>query len=125
MLKISLLVIAFSAALSDTSARSIPATLVPAATAIKLDGDFSESVWESVPAVSDFFQREPRDGERATFATEVKVVYDASNIYVAVLARDPDPSRIVGLRTRRDSSSPSDWIRVFIDSFHDRRSAFE
>ena len=55
----------------------------------------------------------------------MKVVYDASNLYVAVLARDPEPSRIIGLRTRRDSSSPSDWIRVFVDSFHDRRTAFE
>jgi hypothetical protein len=125
MLKISLALLVFSATLAIPSARSIPATLVPAATAIKLDGDFTEAVWESVPSVSDFRQREPRDNEAPTFATEVKVVYDASNLYVAVLARDPEPARIIGLRTRRDSSSPSDWIRVFIDSFHDRRSAFE
>ena len=42
-----------------------------------------------------------------------------------MFAHDPEPSRILGVRTRRDSESPSDWIRVFIDSFHDRRSAFE
>ncbi len=27
--------------------------------------------------------------------------------------------------TRRDERSPSDWVRVVIDSYHDRRSAFE
>src|SRR4030095_8893398 len=32
---------------------------------------------------------------------------------------------IVGIRTRRDEGSPSDWISVLVDSFHDRRSAFE
>ncbi len=38
---------------------------------------------------------------------------------------DPEPSKIVGHRTRRDERSPSDWIRVMVDSFHDKRSAFE
>ena len=115
--------------LSGTSSAPSPATLaatpIPSATAIKLDGEFTEAVWETVPAVSDFRQREPKDGEAATYPTEVKVVYDAAHLYVAVFARDPEPSRIIGLRTRRDSDSPSDWIRLFIDSFYDRRSAFE
>ena len=113
---------------NDAAARGpvvLAATAVPSATAIKLDGEFSERVWENVPSVSDFRQREPKDGDPATFRTEVKVVYDPTHIYIAVFAHDPEPSRIVGMRTRRDSQSPSDWIRVFIDSFHDRRSAFE
>ena len=38
---------------------------------------------------------------------------------------DPEPAKIVGHRTRRDEGSPSDWVRVMIDSFHDKRSAFE
>src|SRR6266545_2817406 len=126
MLKKSLLIVfLFAAGASASGTSSIPATAVPAATAIKLDGEFNETVWEHVPSVGDFLQREPKDGAPASFKTEVKVVYDASNIYVAVFAHDPEPSRIIGLRTRRDSSSPSDWIRIFIDSFHDRRSAFE
>ena len=126
MLKISLAAILMSAAVSAASApSSIPAIPVPEATAMKLDGEFTETVWERVPAVSDFRQREPKDGVAPTYKTEVKVVYDASNIYVAVFAHDPEPARIIGLRTRRDSNSPSDWIRVFIDSFHDRRTAFE
>ena len=40
-------------------------------------------------------------------------------------AFDTEPGKIVGIRTRRDSSSPSDWIRVIIDSYHDRRTAYE
>jgi hypothetical protein len=126
VLRISLLTCLLAAAV-DAAPRPavLAATPLPAATAIKLDGDFSEAIWERVPAVSDFRQREPKDGVAATFATEVKVAYDAAHLYVAVFARDPEPSRIIGMRTRRDSNSPSDWIRVFVDSFHDRRSAFE
>ena len=125
MLNIYLLSLALSAGSDAARPAVIAATPIPSATAIKLDGEFTESIWERVPAVGGFRQREPKDGDAATFPTEVKVVYDATHIYVAVFARDPDPSRIVGMRTRRDSESPSDWIRVFIDSFYDRRSAFE
>ncbi len=77
------------------------------------------------PPRSGFHQRDPKDGADATFETEVRVAYDGNAIYIAVQAIDPEPSRIVGNLTRRDESSPSDWIRVMIDSFHDRRSAYE
>jgi uncharacterized protein DUF5916/cellulose/xylan binding protein with CBM9 domain len=130
MLKNSLTLLMLSATLSGSppssaGTASIAATELPAATAIKLDGAFTEAVWEHVPAVSDFRQRDPKDGAAPTFATEVKVAYDASNLYVAIRAHDPEPDRLVGLRTRRDTDSPSDWLKVIIDSFHDRRTAFE
>jgi hypothetical protein len=64
-------------------------------------------------------QREPKDGVRPTFKTEVKVVYDATNIYVAVCAHDPEPARSSACARGATRDSPSDWIRVFIDSFHD------
>ena len=103
----------------------VTATAVPEAAALKLDGEFDETVWERTPSITDFRQRDPKDDADPSFPTDVKVAYDAANMYVAVAAHDPDPGKIVALRTRRDSSSPSDWISVMIDSFHDRRTAFE
>jgi hypothetical protein len=120
----SFLVVLSLVASAPPSARLVAAA-VPEATAVKLDGEFNEAVWEHVPAVSDFHQRDPNEGAPPSFQTEVKVAYDATNMYVAVLARDPEPDRLVALRTRRDTSSPSDWISVIVDSFHDRRTAFE
>lgn len=109
---------------SEESAR-IAATVVPAATAVRIDGHLTDEVWRRAPVVTGFKQRDPRDGAPATFETEARVAYDDTAIYVAVQALDPEPQRIVGLRTRRDEGSPSDWVRVIIDSFHDRRSAYE
>ena len=120
MLKNSLLGLLLAA-----STATMPATQLPEATAIKLDGAFTEAIWEQVPAVSDFRQRDPKDGGPPTFATDVKVAYDATNLYVAIRAHDPEPDRLVGLRTRRDTDSSSDWLKVIVDSFHDRRTAFE
>ena len=110
---------------AGSEAARVAAQPISAASAIKLDGELSEEVWQKAPVVSGFRQRDPNEGAAATYETEARVAYDANAIYIAVQALDPEPSRIVGIRTRRDESSPSDWIRVMIDSFHDRRSAYE
>jgi hypothetical protein len=96
-----------------------------AATAVRVDGGLNDAVWQTVPPITNFLQREPKEGAEATFRTEARVAYDAAALYVAVQAFDPEPQRIVGIRTRRDEDSPSDWLSVVVDSFHDRRSGYE
>jgi hypothetical protein len=107
------------------SAPRVPATPVAATSAVRIDGELTEEVWQQAPLINGFKQRDPKDGADATYDTEARVAYDATALYVAVQAIDPEPARIVGIRTRRDEGSPSDWIRVLVDSFHDRRSAYE
>ena len=103
----------------------VEAAEVTGAMAIRLDGDFGEAIWTRAVPVTAFLQRDPKEGAAPSFPSEVRVAYDTSYIYVAVRAFDNEPGRIVGIRTRRDSPSPSDWIRVVIDSYHDRRTAYE
>jgi hypothetical protein len=110
---------------SGDAAPRVPATPLPSASAIRVDGELTEEVWQQAPPISGFKQRDPKDGAEATYDSEARVAYDATALYVAVQATDPEPARIVGIRTRRDEGSPSDWIRVLVDSFHDRRSAYE
>lgn len=99
--------------------------LPPSATAMQIDGELTEDIWKKVPAVSGFVQRDPKEGAPATFDTEVRVAFDDTALYIAVNAIDPDPSKVVGILTRRDEGSPSDWVRVLIDSYRDRRTAYE
>ena len=103
----------------------VVATPIPEAAAVKVDGELNDAIWQTVPPIKEFVQREPKEGAAPTFETDARVAYDATALYVAVTAFDSDPQRIVGIRTRRDEGSPSDWISVLVDSFHDRRSAFE
>lgn len=93
--------------------------------AVKLDGEFTESAWERVTPIRGFLQRDPKEGAAPAFDTEVRVLYDRNYLYVGVRAFDSEHGKIVGIRTRRDGESPSDWIRVMIDSYHDRRTAYE
>lgn len=104
---------------------TVEATAVNEASALLLDGDLTDEVWQRAPRIAGFLQREPTEGAAPTYDTEFRVAYDTSHLYVAVHALDPEPARLVGHLTRRDVESPSDWIRVVIDSFHDRRTAFE
>lgn len=50
-----------------------------------------DDAWTAAPGASQFIQNDPREGARATFDTEVRVVYDDEAIYFGVLARDDHP----------------------------------
>src|SRR6266540_2874309 len=85
-----------------TPPERVAATPVPEATAIRIDGELNDAVWQNVPPITSFRQREPRDNGEPTFQTEARVAYDATALYIAVRALDPQPQKIVGIRTRRD-----------------------
>jgi hypothetical protein len=103
----------------------VEAVAVREATALKLDGELTDEVWSRAPKIDGFVQRDPKEGAAATYPTEARVAYDAQHLYVAILAHDPEPAKITGFLTRRDTYSPSDWVAVVIDSYHDKRTAYE
>jgi hypothetical protein len=75
--------------------------------------------------ITGFVQRDPTEGAPASHPTDVRVAFDETALYVGVRATEPESQEVVGLLTRRDESSPSDWIAIYIDSFRDKRTAFE
>src|SRR5688572_14187179 len=104
---------------------AVEAVAIPAHSPIVLDGKLNEEIWQQAPPVVDFLQRDPDEGRAPSQRTEARIAYDEGALYVAVRAFDNDSSRIVGILTRRDQRSPSDWIRIVVDSYFDRRSAYE
>jgi hypothetical protein len=116
---------AFAAGSNRTAAMVVEAIAVPSGTPMVIDGKLNEAVWEQAPSISEFVQREPAEGEAPSQRTDVRVAFDETAVYVAVRAFDTEPHRIVGMLTRRDQRTPSDWIKIVVDSFFDRRSAFE
>ena len=109
----------------ETPSTVVDAVPVREATALKLDGELTDEVWARAPKIDGFVQRDPKEGAAPTYATEARVAYDAQHLYVAILAHDPEPDKIASFLTRRDSYSPSDWVAVLIDSYHDKRTAYE
>ena len=92
---------------------------------IDIDGRLDDAAWQDIPRQGDFLQRNPVDGSTPSQKTEFAVSYNEDYLYVGIRAYDSDPSQITGILTRRDESSPSDWVYISIDSYHDHRTAFE
>lgn len=113
---------------SPPPAASSPRTL--AAVALRgappvVDGRLDEDAWRAAPVATGFTQREPFAGRPSRYRTEVRVLHDGSALYVGVHAFDPAPDSIGRQLARRDPEDIySDWVRVGIDSFRDRRTAF-
>ena len=104
----------------------VDAVAVPkSANAIRVGGDLSDEFWQSVTPTDAFLQREPEESGVPSQRTEFRVAYDATTLFVKVHAFDTEADKIVSYLTRRDGDSPSDWIRVLVDSYHDKRTAYE
>src|SRR5256885_14194971 len=96
-----------------------------AATPPVIDGKDNDEVWRQAPVIKDFRQFQPTEDANPSFATEAKVAYDEHNFYVFVRAFDAHPDSIKQLLARRDVRICCDQIKIMIDSYHDRRTAFE
>ncbi|MGQ0538843.1 MAG: DUF5916 domain-containing protein [Gemmatimonadaceae bacterium] len=112
-----------SAPLAAPSATTALAVRTP--TAVEIDGRDVDAIWRTAPVIDGFRVFDPVEDGEPSMKTEARVSYDERNVYVLVRSFDPEPEKIVALLSRRDERTPSDWIRVIIDSYHDKRSGFE
>lgn len=92
--------------------------------AVTIDGRLDERAWAAAAAHDNFWQREPKEGLTPRHRTEFRVLYDDHAIYVGIRAHDDDHEDIRALLHRRDQDSAADWVGVWLDSYHDRRTAF-
>ncbi|MGE0864313.1 MAG: DUF5916 domain-containing protein [Vicinamibacterales bacterium] len=92
---------------------------------ITLDGRLDEPAWARAVPATDFRQQEPVEGEAPSEATEVRVVFSATNLYIGAELFDSDPSGIKGFQRRRDAGLGSDdrfmWV---LDTFRDGRTGY-
>jgi hypothetical protein len=101
------------------------ATATAATTPPVIDGREDDVVWQSAVPITAFRVFDPKEDGDPTFRTEARIAYDAQNLYVFARMFDPHPDSIVALLSRRDVKTASEQIKVMIDSYHDRRTAYE
>ncbi|MFL5499943.1 MAG: DUF5916 domain-containing protein, partial [Gemmatimonadaceae bacterium] len=101
------------------------ATAVRAERAPVIDGTDDDPAWETAKVISGFRVFDPKEDGDPSFQTEARVAYDAENLYVFVRMFDPHPDSIVSLLSRRDVKTQSEQIKLMVDSYHDRRTAYE
>src|SRR5688572_14752453 len=105
-------------------ARRLQATR--AAGEIRLDGVLDEPGWSQAPVARNFVQNDPREGEPATFDTEVRTLYTDEALYFGVFAKDDEPARLIVNDIKKDfNTGTSDGFRIILDTFHDERNGYQ
>ncbi len=68
----------------------------------KIDGELTDSVWQTSEKYSGFFQYDPYNGQPASENTTVMLTYDENNLYVAFQCDDREPSQMAAFLTPRE-----------------------
>ena len=90
-----------------------------------IDGSLSDAAWAALQPLSGFTQRVPRDGEPATFLTDVRIGHDDAALYVGIRAHDDRPELIVpGDGIRDFDLSQSDALVLILDTYNDGVNGF-
>ncbi len=118
----------------DSAVNAIPAdsVLVPrvyntarlATIRPSIDGVLDDFCWSTGVWAGDFTQWYPKEKGRPSQLTELKILYDDDNLYVAIRAHDNEPGKILPIAGRRDEQV-GDCVGVCFDSYHDHRTGFE
>jgi len=92
---------------------------------VSLDGRLDEPSWSQAVVADKFLQLEPIEGQVPSEYTEVRVMYDADNLYIGAVMHDSDPAGIIGHQRRRDEGLGSDdRFMLILDTFLDGRTAY-
>lgn len=94
---------------------------------LKFDGRLDDDVYAQYAGFGGMVQVAPRYGVDSTEKTEIWVMFDAENIYVAARLHDSaPPEKWIANELRRDTNQmrQNDQFGVAFDTFYDRRSGF-
>ncbi|HXO21038.1 MAG TPA: DUF5916 domain-containing protein [Thermoanaerobaculia bacterium] len=92
---------------------------------IKVDAVLDEPAWANATVVPITHEWFPSDNVTPPVKTECLVTFDNDNLYVAFRAHDPRPAQIRAHLLDRDTALLDDTVGFYIDTFNDRRRAFE
>lgn len=90
-----------------------------------IDARLDEEAWGRAAVIDGFTQVDPVNGAAPSERTEVRLLYDADNLYLGVRCFDSEAGGIVARSMARDAGHGSDDRLVFtLDTFADRRNGY-
>lgn len=91
---------------------------------ITIDGVHSEGAWVRAELASKFVQTSPRPGYPATAETEVKILYDAKNLYVGAILHIGQEGLVTAGLEHDFQPQRGDLFGLTLDPFLDRRNSY-
>jgi hypothetical protein len=89
---------------------------------VLIDGVLDEDVWSQAAVLTGFSQYFPVDGLPAVDSTDVLVWYSTHALYIGVHAHEPH-APVNATLADRDHIFGDDYVKIFLDLFHDGRRA--
>lgn len=100
-----------------------PISITRFTTAPVIDGLMNDDVWRQAAVFKDFLQTQPAENIAPEQATEVRIGYDAQNLYFCLRAWDT-PGKVRATVAKRDQIFDDDFFWLTLDTFNDRRKAY-
>ncbi|MEM8509006.1 MAG: DUF5916 domain-containing protein [Bacteroidota bacterium] len=91
---------------------------------ITLDGTLDESAWQTAESASQFYQYFPTDSVLAQQQSDIKMMYDATTLYVGITVYAAGNDFVVPSLQRDFRAGGSDNITLMFDTFNDGTNAF-
>jgi hypothetical protein len=90
-----------------------------------IDGALDDAAWAAAEPATEFAQYRPTYGNPPSEATEVRILYDYTTLYLAFDCSIANTGEIIGSETQRDEGFfLDDYVGVYLDTFYDRRNAY-
>jgi len=93
--------------------------------AAQIDGKLDDAVWLQANKIELEYETDPTENAPALVKTSVYLYENGETLYIAFDAKDPDPSQIRAYLRDRDKAYSDDFVGIVIDTFNDKRRAFE
>ncbi|HEX2061872.1 MAG TPA: DUF5916 domain-containing protein [Thermoanaerobaculia bacterium] len=119
---VALILYAAAAAASAT-----PVMIEPAPAPITIDGDLTDSAWQSAAKYEKWYETNPGDNVEPKVRTIGYVTYDSRFLYIGIEAFDPNPSAISAAYGDHDqiSGNSDDFVGVILDTRNDGKTGVE
>ena len=113
-------------ALPQSAAQDRRVTAVQIESPITIDGELDEPEWSRAEPASDFLQLDPTHGEPSSERTEVRILYDDTNLYLGVYCFDSGRKEalVVNDVNRDFYQFDTDSFGFVLDTFDDNRNGF-
>lgn len=100
-----------------------PVTIPKASGPLVIDGRPDEEIWKRAAVFKDFYQTSPGYNTPPSKPTEVYLIYDELNLYIAFKCWD-DKDHVRATVAKRDNLGNEDNVRIWLDTYDDRRRAY-
>ncbi|NOT59505.1 MAG: carbohydrate binding family 9 domain-containing protein, partial [Acidobacteria bacterium] len=103
--------------------KAAPVRITRFATPPTIDGKLGDEAWKTAAVFKDFYQTRPGENIAPSLPAEVRIGYDARNLYFYLRAWD-EAGKVRATVAKRDNIFDDDYFWLALDTFNDRRKAY-